>query len=49
MPGEVANHDQQALAAVRTRLTGAKGWAPAIGRMALPCRGWGRWLGCVPR
>jgi hypothetical protein len=49
MPGEEANHDQQALAAVRTWLAGAKGWAPAIGRMALPCKGCGRRLGCVPR
>jgi len=48
MPREGTNHDQQALAAVRTWLTGAKGWAPAIGRMALPCRGCGRRLGCVP-
>lgn len=48
-PGAGAHHDEQAWAAVRTRLTGAKGGAPAIGRMALPCRGWGRWRGGVPR
>lgn len=49
MPGEGANHDQSALAAVRTWLTSAKGRAPAIGRLARPCRGCGRRLRCVPR
>jgi hypothetical protein len=47
--GEQADHNQQAVAAVRTRLTSVKGWAPGIGRLARPCRGCGRWRGCVPR
>jgi hypothetical protein len=49
MPGAGAKHDQQAVAAGRTWLTGAQGGAPAIGRRALPGRGCGRRLGCVPR
>ena len=48
MPGAGAKHDQQAVAAGRTWLTGAQGGAPAIGRRALPGRGCGRRLGCVP-
>lgn len=48
MPGEGANHDQQALAAVWTRLTGAEGQPPGVGRMALPCRGCRRRLRCAP-
>ena len=48
MPGAGANHDEQALAAVRTWLPGAEGGAPEVGRMAVPCRGCRRRCGCVP-
>ena len=49
MTGEQAAHDQQALAAGWTGVTGLEGWPPGIGPLARRCRGGGRWVGRMPR